>query len=67
MKLFSRKYPNLPRCLSQQQYAQLAGLSTKAIHNRVYKGTQRGVVRESNRVLIDIDVALEDGGRNHES
>ena len=67
MKLFSRKYPNLPRFLSQQQYAQLVGLSTKAIHNRVYKGTQLGVVRESNRVLIDIDVALEDGGRNHES
>lgn len=66
MKLFSQKYPNVPRFLSQHQYAQLVGLSPKAIHNRVYKGTQRGVIRESNRVLIDIDVALENEGQANE-
>ena len=58
MKLKSEIYPELDRFLSLKSYAELIGLTPKAIHTRLYRGTQKGVVRENGRVLIDVDTAL---------
>jgi hypothetical protein len=58
MKLKSETYPELDKFLPLKSYAELVGLTPKAIHTRLYRGTQKGVVRENGRVLIDVDTAL---------
>ena len=58
MKLKSEIYPELDRFLSLKSYAELVGLTPKAIHTRLYRKAQKGVVRENGRVLIDVDTAL---------
>jgi len=58
MKIKSEIYPELDRFLPLKSYAELVGLTPKAIHTRLYRGTQKGVVRENGRVLIDVDTAF---------
>lgn len=63
MEIKSKLYPELPRFLTVDEYAALTKNTKQTIHNRVWKGNQAGVIRDSgHRTLIDIDLALQPKG-----
>jgi len=60
MHIKSKLYPELPRFLTIDEYAALTKNKKQAIHNRIWKGNQVGVIRDSgHKTLIDIDLALQ--------
>ena len=60
MQIKSKLYPQLPRFLTIDEYAVLTKNKKQAIYNRIWKGNQAGVIRDSgHKTLIDIDLALK--------
>ena len=60
MHVKSKLYPELPRFLTIDEYAALTKTTKQAIYNRIWKGNQLGVIRDSDQKnLIDIDLALK--------
>lgn len=63
MHIKSKLYPELPRFLTIDEYAALTKTTKQTIHNRIWKGNQLGVIRDSGQKnLIDIDLALQPKG-----
>lgn len=58
MKIKSKVIPEVPRFVTQRQFAEIVSVKPASISNRIYRGKQKGVVKDGGRYLIDVDIAL---------